>query len=346
LGGFSVIPRVEGLQWYDQHGRLVATRGLVPPGPFIAREGRRAYRITGGLLDTYTAQVLDSTGAPRGWIRASESDDVLTGSRPALDLALAVGALLAILVGAYGGFRFARGAVERNQASLSRLREFTADAAHELRAPIAALTGTAEVALREELALPARTQHRLQTIVELSRVMQRLVDDLLILARATQSLEREMFVIDVPEMLERLRTRFVPVARSANVALRFAPCDPLRLYGNPDQVERIVANLVDNAIKYTPGGGSVAVACSADEGRLHVAVRDSGIGIPLDHRERIFDRFWRADTVRGRNGGTGLGLAIALALARRHGGDITVASEPGRGSEFTVTLPRRPPALS
>ena len=150
----------------------------------------------------------------------------------------------------------------------------------------------------------------------------------------------------VAELLEHVRARFTPAARERGVALRIAPCDPLRLYGNPEQIERIVANLVDNAIKYTAPGGSVAVACSVDDARVRVAVRDSGVGIAVDHRERIFDRFWRGDSLRNAAGGTGLGLAIARALARRHGGDIAVTSEPGRGSEFTVTLPRRPPALS
>jgi len=346
LGGFSVVPRVEGLQWYDERGRLVATRGLVPPGPLVPREERGAFHIPGGVLDTYTAELHDLHGTLRGWVRASESDDALTGARPALDVALAAGALLAILVGSYGGWRMARVAVERNEASLTRLREFTADAAHELRAPVSALAGTAEVALREEPGLPPRTRRRLQTIHELSAEMRGLVDDLLILARATQSLEREMFVIDVGELFEHVRARFTPAARERGIALRVAPCDPLRLYGNPDQIERIVANLVDNAIKYTAPGGSVAVACSVDDARVRVAVRDSGVGISADHRERIFDRFWRGDSLRNAAGGTGLGLAIAQALARRHGGDIAVVSEPGRGSEFTVTLPRRPPSLS
>jgi two-component system, OmpR family, manganese sensing sensor histidine kinase len=346
LGGFSVVPRVEGLQWYDEHGRLIASRGLVAPEPLVPREERRAYRIPGGVLDTYTAELDDPRGAFRGWVRAGESDDALTGSRPALDVALAAGALLAILVGSYGGWRMALVAVKRNEESLNRLREFTADAAHELRAPVSALAGTAEVALREEPELPPRTQRRLQTIRELSAEMRVLVEDLLILARATQSLEREMFVIDVGELLEHVRTRFTPAARERGVALRIGPSDPLRLYGNPDQVERIIANLVDNAIKYTAPGGSVAIACSVDDARVRFAVRDSGIGIAAEHRERIFDRFWRGDSIRQAAGGTGLGLAIARALARRHGGDITVTSEPGRGSEFTVSLPRRPPALS
>jgi signal transduction histidine kinase len=348
LGGFSVVPRVEGLQWYNAEGVLTATRGLVPQDPLVLREGRAVSRVQGGTIDTYTVPLVDPGRAPgtiRGWVRASESDDALTGATGALDIGIVVGALLAILFGAYGGSRFARVAVERDEASLSRLREFTADAAHELRAPVSALAGTAAVALREETGLPPRTQRRLQAILEISDEMRRLVDDLLILARATQSLEREIFVIDVAETLQRVAGRFTGAARERDIALRVAPCEPLRLYGNPDQIERIVANLVDNAIKYTRSGGSVAIACSADEARVRITVRDTGIGISAEHQERIFDRFWRAAIARS-DGGTGLGLAIARALARRHGGDIAVESQVDRGSTFTLTLPRRPPALS
>jgi signal transduction histidine kinase len=348
LGGFSVVPRVEGLQWYDAQGKLTATRGLVPADPLRLREGRAVSRVQGGTIDTYTVPLV-IPGAPpndiRGWVRASESDDALTGAIGALDIGIVAGAVLAILVGAYGGSRFARIAVERDEASLSRLREFTADAAHELRAPVSALAGTAAVALREETGLPPRTKRRLQTILQISDEMRRLVDDLLILARATQSLEREIFVIDVAETLQRVAGRFTGIARDHGIGLSIAPCERLRLYGNPDQIERILANLVDNAIKYTKPGGSVAVACSADEARVRIIVRDTGIGISAEHRERVFDRFWRAATARS-DGGTGLGLAIARALARRHGGDIAVDSEIDRGSAFTLTLPRRPPALS
>ncbi|HTW85771.1 MAG TPA: HAMP domain-containing sensor histidine kinase [Candidatus Sulfotelmatobacter sp.] len=347
LGGFSVVPRTEGLQWYDETEHLVATRGLVPPGPLAPTEGRETFHIAGGTLDTYTVELeVPGTGRSRGWVRASESEDTLTASSKALDIAIASGALLAIIVGAYGGSRLARVAVERDEASMSRLREFTADAAHELRAPVSALAGTADVALREEPDLPLRTQRRLHAIHEIADDMRRLVDDLLILARATQSLEREIFVIDLRDMLDRLQGRFTKPARERDIAFRIAPSDPMRIYGNPDQIERIVANLVDNAIKYTERGGSVAIACASDETRLWITVRDSGIGIAPEHRERVFDRFWRADPARASESGTGLGLAIARALARRHGGDIAVVSELGRGSTFTLTLPRRPPALS
>jgi len=116
------------------------------------------------------------------------------------------------------------------------------------------------------------------------------------------------------------------------------------VYGNPDQIGRIFANLIENALYYTPPGGEVRIEESRRRDGVSIHVRDTGIGIPHDQLEHIYDRFWRGDSARTRSEGTGLGLAIVRALVKRHGGDISVSSEPGRGSEFIVTLPYRPPA--
>lgn len=116
------------------------------------------------------------------------------------------------------------------------------------------------------------------------------------------------------------------------------------IYGNPEQVERLIANLVENAICYTNESGTVEVEATSYASGVQVEVRDTGIGIAPDHVPYIFDRFWRADPVRGPYGSNGLGLSIALALARRHGGDLSVKTSLGAGSTFTLTLPRRPAA--
>jgi signal transduction histidine kinase len=115
------------------------------------------------------------------------------------------------------------------------------------------------------------------------------------------------------------------------------------VYGNPGQIERIVGNLVQNAIRYTLSGGTVKVTCAKDRTGARVTVADTGIGIAPENAGRVFDRFWRADSSRSADGGSGLGLTIARELARRHGGDVTLASTLGRGSRFTLTLPDRPP---
>jgi two-component system, OmpR family, manganese sensing sensor histidine kinase len=346
LGGFSVREHAEGLEWFDVHRHLVDARGLVPHAAVPPELGLNVIGSAGNALNTYTIPLEDRRGVLRGYVRAGESVDVTLDSRKALDIGLAAGALLAILAAALGGSLLARNAVAQTEASLTRLREFTADAAHELRSPLMALASTASVALREEPTMPATTRARLATIIELSAQMRRLADDLLILARAGQSIEHELFVIDVPSLLERIEKRFREVAAAKQVALEFTPCQRLQLYGNPEQVERIVANLLENAIRYTDPNGRVAIACVAETSHVRISVRDSGIGIASEHLERVFERFWRADATRRSETGTGLGLAIARALARRHGGEITVSSQPRGGSEFVLSLPLQPPPFA
>jgi signal transduction histidine kinase len=107
---------------------------------------------------------------------------------------------------------------------------------------------------------------------------------------------------------------------------------------------RIFANLIENALHYTPAGGTVEIRESRRRDGVSVHVRDTGIGIAHDQLEKIYERFWHGDSARARSAGTGLGLAIVRALVKRHGGDITVSSELGRGSEFIVTFPYRPPS--
>jgi signal transduction histidine kinase len=159
-------------------------------------------------------------------------------------------------------------------------------------------------------------------------------------------MEHELFLVDIDEVVANLTARFAQSGADQNVRLSFSGPPHLEMYGNPDQLERIVANLVENAIRYTPSGGAVNVTWTVDQRRLQIAVRDTGVGIAPQFSERVFDRFWRADNARRADGGSGLGLAIARALARRHGGDISLTTEHGKGSTFTLSLPRRPPSLS
>jgi signal transduction histidine kinase len=277
-----------------------------------------------------------------GYVRAGETINEARGAESALDFGLITASVLAIIAATAVGGTLASAAVLQREQSYERLREFTADASHELRTPLTALAATAGLALLEAPHLPQTTHRHLKTIVSLSDQMRKLVDDLLILARANKSLEREMFVVPVDAMLQRVNSTHASFAAEKCVNLLMHQAPPIPIFGNPDQLERIVSNLVENAIRYTEPGGTVEASCSCDYTALRLAVRDTGIGIAAEHRERIFDRLWRGDNARG-DGGAGLGLSIARALARRHGGDIAVWSEPGIGSVFTLTLPRRPP---
>jgi len=347
LGGFDVDPKIEGLTWFDTQKRIITSRGHNPTVSAPPEIGRHAIPDAGGKrLETYTIGLENRQGKHVGYVRAALTSDAFGQGVGALDLGIMFGSLLAILAASIGGSVLARTSVARTEASYERLREFTADASHELRSPLTALSTTAAVALHEAPEMSEQTKSRLTSIVTTAREMNRLVDDLLILARAGRSLEREMFTVHVDAIVREICERYKDAAAAKSIKLAIHPGAGGQVIGNPEQVSRIIANLVENAIRYTPEHGSVVVSCSGDPINVQISVEDTGIGIATEHLDRIFDRFWRAAPSRSNDGGSGLGLAIARALAERHGGRILVTSRLAAGSTFTITLPRRPPSLA
>jgi two-component system sensor histidine kinase SenX3 len=219
-------------------------------------------------------------------------------------------------------------------------RDFVANVSHELKTPIGALALLAETLAGEtDPAVVQRLSDRVR--IEAFRVSN-IVDDLLTLSRIERqdSTDRDEFGIDlfVRECVDRVH----PAAEQAGVELVTAPIDPeLRHVGDRQQLTSALANLLENAVKYSEPGTAVEVRVHADDDRLAIAVHDHGIGIPSTEHERIFERFYRVDKARSRDtGGSGLGLSIARHAVRNHGGDITVVSREGEGSAFTIVLPR------
>jgi signal transduction histidine kinase len=346
LGGFDVDPKIEGLEWFDADQRFVTRRGHGPDGYVPPELGRHALiDFSGRRLETYTIYLQNADHRNIGYVRAALTSDAFAQGVGALDLGIMFGSVLAIVAASVGGTMLARASLARTEASYERLREFTADASHELRSPLTALSMTAAVALHEAPDLAENTKKRFLSIASTAKEMNRLVDDLLILARAGRSLEREMFTVHVDTIVSDVCKRYQDLAEAKSIDLSVDAGSGAHVIGNPEQVSRIIANLVENAIRYTPAHGSVRVSCLGDPVSVQVAVEDTGIGIPPEHLDRIFDRFWRGSATRT-DGGSGLGLAIARALAERHGGRIVVASKPAFGSTFTISLPRRPPSLT
>lgn len=321
----------QGLQWFDRRGRLLAAEGFTPE----AGVSHKFHTVTMPILNPRSRQFVGSVTA--GEWNAQERADVWY-----LDTGLLLSAILAAFASAAGALALARRAVQPVERSLRTLREFTDNAAHELRGPLTAIATSAGAALRDQRD-PEHDRQRFESIADGARQMSRLTSDLLVLAGADRSLERELFVVDLSSMLEKLVADFRGAFAEAGIALEAQTGGPATIYGNPLQVERVVANLLENALRYTPRGGSVSLELRRHGAELHVVVSDSGVGIAPEHLERIFERFWRADPIRSPEG-SGLGLAIARALARRHGGDVTVTSRFGRGSSFVAAFPVRPPA--
>jgi signal transduction histidine kinase len=337
----ALLTRDQGLQWFDRDGRFLGAEGLTPAVTTLSTQGRQQLTVGQQVFDTVTLPILNPRTHQRvGTVRATEWTEQQRSDIRYLDTGLLIGTLLAVLGSTAGGLALAHRAVRPVERSFQTLREFTADASHELRGPLTAIATSAGAALRDERD-PAHDRLRFEAIADGAKQMSRLTNDLLLLAGADRSLERELFMVDLADTLNKLAGKYRARFSEAGVELSVAGEKAGIVYGNPDQIERVLANLLENAVRYTPAGGRVSVESWRDGAVVEVAVRDSGIGIAPERLERIFDRFWRADPVRS-PGGSGLGLSIARALARRHGGDVTVTSRYGAGSTFVASFPVRP----
>ena len=236
--------------------------------------------------------------------------------------------------------RTLNGMIERLEEAFGEIRRFTADAAHELRTPLAVLRSDAEIALRSERA-PEEYRRVLASILDEAVRLSRLTDQLLLLCREdaeTVPVVSEPVRVDrlVMEVVEQLRI----LAEDKQIALTIEKLDGFEFRGDGLRLRQVLFNLLDNAVKFTPPSGKITVQGIVSDGRIDIEVRDTGIGIPQEHLPRLFERFYRVDKSRSRaQGGAGLGLAISRTIIESHGGEIQVASEPGTGTCVHVLLP-------
>ncbi|HEX5939380.1 MAG TPA: ATP-binding protein, partial [Dehalococcoidia bacterium] len=256
-------------------------------------------------------------------------------------LIVLVGGALGIALAIAGGFVLAGRALVPIRQAYERQTRFVADASHELRTPLAVVKANNEILLRHRKQTVEDNLEHATAIEAESEHMSRLVDQLLTLARADEGeLVLELEELDLAALLGDLAQELSPLFESKRVELNLE-LSPATLAADPGRVRQVAMILADNALNHTPEGGAVAISCEASGRGARFAVADSGQGIPEDEQERVFERFYRLDPARTRDqGGTGLGLAIAQTIVEAHGGRITLVSEQGKGSTFTVRLPR------
>ena len=219
-------------------------------------------------------------------------------------------------------------------------RDFVANVSHELRTPLTAIKGYTE-ALMDEAGHDDSTRRFLEIIHRHSTRMERLVNDLLRLARLDAGQEvPEFAACDVVALMNSLVTDFEPAAQGKQQRLQMSVAPAAAtLVVDAAKVHDILRNLIENAINYTPEGGSIEISADVADGRYRFSVQDTGPGIPAEDLGRVFERFYRVDKARARPGGTGLGLAIVKNLAHVLGGEVTAANRDTGGAVFTVTLP-------
>ena len=334
------------IRFTNRAGHLLATVGEQPlglPDGNVAelwqtlqdQHGNRYHQIS-LLLKTANNQ---SWGYLQVGRSLQEFDMFLANTR----LVLLLGLPTTILLVSGASWWLAGLAMRPVYASYQKIQQFTADAAHELRTPLAATRATVESVLEMDAIPEVEARRTLQTIERQNNRLAQLVQDLLLLSRMDgQNPPSERRRCCLNTLIKDVVDEFEALAIAAHLSLtvEIKVSETLWVLGDEEQLYRVMANLVSNAIQYTPKKGKVTICLDRNDHHALIQVQDTGIGIAPQEHERIFDRFYRVNGDRSRaTGGSGLGLAIATAISHAHQGSIQVKSVMRKGSVFTVYLP-------
>jgi two-component system, OmpR family, manganese sensing sensor histidine kinase len=333
-------------RWYTSDKRLLQFLGKVPserlntPLGFQTQVANDLQTSTPIRLRQLTLPVYQDEQLI-GYLQIAASLTSVEEPLQQLQLFLAIGVPLALGAIALTGWVLGGKAMQPIRQSYSQLQQFTADASHELRAPLAGIISHAQVGLMEPI--DSQEQHsRLTIISEVAESMSLLVNQLLFLARHEGKFAVDMLEsVDLVQVVQPLVAEHSLHAQQKQQTLSFelSPI-PLYIQAEPDLLRQAIANLLSNAHRYTPDGGTIKVKLLQTHRWAILQVQDNGIGIDTNDLPRVFDRFYRADRMRSRHtGGFGLGLSIARQIVEAHGGEITVKSAPEKGSTFEIKLP-------
>jgi heavy metal sensor kinase len=233
--------------------------------------------------------------------------------------------------------------LDRIQALLTEIKEMSDNMAHDLRSPITRIRGVAEVTLTSGKTQGEYEGMAASTIEECDRLLD-MINTMLMISKTGSGVDKLCIKdVDLTGIVRQACELFEPTAEDKKVNLSCDVPDGTHLTGDTSMIQRMLSNLLDNAIKYTPSGGTVNITVIESNAQVVAAFKDTGVGISQADLPRIFERFYRCDQSRSQ-AGIGLGLSLARAIARAHGGDITVISTPNQGSIFTVTLPKSLPS--
>ncbi len=332
----------QALYWFDKQGRLVEKQGEgVFDLPVSMTEKVQLNKIGKNRIQSVTLPIIGSDDKQLiGYVRASQSLEEYEETLHKLDLGLGGGIIAALMISSVGSVWLTRQAMQPIEDSFKRLQQFTADASHELRSPLMAIKSNASVALKYPEGMRESDIEKFEAIASATKQMTSLTEDLLFLARNNKVPIQGKETVNITLILNNLIQLYQPQSEVKQINLKSEITKNLYLLGDVSQLTQLFTNLIQNAIHYTPPEGTVEIIANRTGSYLIVNIQDTGIGIQQEDIDKVFERFWRADKSRSYDfGGSGLGLSIAQAVAKNHGGLITVKSQVGIGSCFTVRLP-------
>lgn len=343
------------LRLFDHHGKLLAFSPNQPPSlpktlnrspwqTFRAADGIRYHQFTTILHSAHAHHQANQPSAHPSWgfLQIGRTLETFDAEAQRIQWILLIGFPIALLLVGCSSWWLSGLAMQPIYQSYQQQQQFTANAAHELRSPLASLLATVEAILRIPQSNPQEMQAMLQTVERQGRRLSHLIADLLFLANLEQNSSPKPFQpCCLNDLINDLSEEFLELATIADIHLTSQiPSSEVYVWGDEAQLYRLVSNLIANALQYTPSGGQVVVSLTVRDHLAFITVKDTGIGIATAEQTRIFDRFYRVDSDRSRKtGGTGLGLAIAQAIAHAHRGSIGVQSTLGQCTQFTLQLP-------
>lgn len=334
----------QSLEWFDRKGNSILRQGSFVMNIPFSQENFTQIQLGNPDIQGVILPVIDSDSKQLiGYVRVSQSLGELEDTLKKLDLGLAISIIFALMISGIGGIILTNQVMQPVEESFQRLKQFTADASHELRNPLMVIDSNVAVSVKYPEGMRKTDQESFEAIASATKQMTSLTEDLLLLARADKADKINLLnkkKVNLQDIFEKILNSYKAKINEKYIKIQLKLSRPLFMLGDSLKLERLFSNLIDNAIYYTPKFGMIEVEGRQIKSLIEIKIKDTGIGIKSENLDKIFERFWRADTSRSHwEGGAGLGLAIVQSIVNLHGGTITVTSQLGVGSCFIISLP-------
>ncbi len=347
--------RQQGIEWFDENGVLLTREGSRFIGLSLLKNSSLIHLQSGSpvfqeqdQLRTITISVYEGNASDqiqknlklKGYIRVSESTQNLQAEFNLISLILVVHGIIILVLIQISAMHLRWQTLLSITQNVQQMKQFINDISHHLRHPLTQISIASDLMINDPEQMSAADIKKLAIITGASEQMQRLVDDLFFLARTEMLIPTTQAIASLDDLLKNLIEQFRTQAQQKGILLQVQLQSGLSVKGDETQLNRLFGNLLENALKYSKKGGTIALSVEKLRTRVVVVVKDTGIGIPSECQWSVFQRFWRSEQEQvQQQEGLGLGLVIAQAIAKQHGGEITFSSQLGLGSTFQVKLP-------